>query len=370
MERMPETSKLSERRVTRRGLGRIALASVAAMDAAQTLEGRQKYPSALDGIEDKVDLSAFDPILYTRKLHDTAPLRMTFRAKTRAEAERWRKDLRAKLLELMGRFPEKRAPLQARTLEVREFPGYRREKFVFRSQPGSAVLGYLLTPKTGKASYPAVIAIPGHGRGVDDIVGIDPQGRDRTVKVDYEYDYAVQIAEQGMAAVAIEPMAFGCRRAAATKAKGATATDCQPSAGAALLLGQTMIGWRSYDVVRTIDWIETRKELDRERVGCMGISEGQYLSDRGQPRQLRAGEESLRGLRGRRRCRAGSLRRPAQLLGQARAAFPGETPRVGGADTGACLPPKPRAEACGGALNRAPRIMPGRISPGGAGRRS
>jgi dienelactone hydrolase len=277
MVHMSESSKLNGGRVTRRGLGRVALASVAAVEAAQSLRAQQqqqRYPSALDGLEDKVDMSAFDPVLYTRKLHDAAPLRMTFRAKTRAEADRWQKDLRAKLLELMGAFPAKRIPLQPQTLEVREFPDYRREKFVFQSAPGSAVLGYLLTPKTGKAVYPAVISIPGHGRGVDDIVGIDPQGRDRTVKVDYEYDYAVQIAEQGMAAVAIEPMAFGCRRDAATKAKGATATGCQPTAGAALLLGQTMIGWRSWDVMRAIDWIETRPELDAKRVGCMGISGG------------------------------------------------------------------------------------------------
>jgi hypothetical protein len=46
---------------------------------------------------------------------------------------------------------------------------------------------------------------------VDDIVGIDDKGQDRTVKVGYEYDYAIQVVEHGMAAVAIEPMAFGCR---------------------------------------------------------------------------------------------------------------------------------------------------------------
>jgi hypothetical protein len=35
-----------------------------------------------------------------------------------------------------------------------------------------------------------------------------------------------------------------------------------------------MVGWRTYDVMRTIDWIGTRKELDPARVGCMGISGG------------------------------------------------------------------------------------------------
>ena len=271
---MSGTSKLSVRRVTRRDLGKVALASVAAMEASQALKGQQKYTGALDGFEDKVDAADFDPVLYTRKLHESAPLRMTFQAKTRAEAEQWQKSLRAKVLELVGGFPEKRSPLQPQTLEVRDFPGYRREKFVFQSRPGLAVLGYLLTPKTAQAPYAPVIAIPGHGRGVDDLVGIDPQGRDRTVKVDYEYDYAVQIAEHGMAAVAIEPMAFGCRRDPLTKSKGLTQAACQPSAGAALLFGQTMIGWRVYDVARTIDWIETRKELDPARVGCMGISGG------------------------------------------------------------------------------------------------
>ena len=28
------------------------------------------------------------------------------------------------------------APLESQTLEVRDFPGYRREKFVFQSRPG------------------------------------------------------------------------------------------------------------------------------------------------------------------------------------------------------------------------------------------
>ena len=35
-----------------------------------------------------------------------------------------------------------------------------------------------------------------------------------------------------------------------------------------------MIAWRVYDVMRTIDYIETRADLDRRRVGCMGISGG------------------------------------------------------------------------------------------------
>ncbi|HEY9142092.1 MAG TPA: alpha/beta hydrolase family protein [Bryobacteraceae bacterium] len=259
--------------MTRRDLGRIALAGAAALNKLPAQDKPLHYTGALDGFENKVDAAGFDPVLYTKELHDAAPLQMTFRATTLAETEAWQRALRAKVAELVGGFPAERAPLQAQTLEVREYPAYRREKFVFESRPGVWVLGYLLTPKA-RGPFAAVIALPGHGRGVDDIVGIDEHGRDRTLKGPYEYDFAIQIVEHGMAAVAIEPMAFGCRRDAITKAKGLTATACQPVAGSALLLGQTMIGWRVYDTMRAIDWIATRLELDAARVGCLGCSGG------------------------------------------------------------------------------------------------
>ncbi|HXK04937.1 MAG TPA: alpha/beta hydrolase family protein, partial [Verrucomicrobiae bacterium] len=259
--------------MTRRDLACFS-AAAALLARRQVKAAPAKYASALDGLENKVDISAFDPIAYTLKLHDEAPLRLTFRAADRKQALAWQKQLRPKIVELIGGFPEKHTPLAAQTIEVKEYPGYRREKFVFQSRPGVGVLGYLLTPTAGKPPYAAVICIPGHGRGVDDLVGIDEKGQDRTVKVPYQYDYAVQVAEHGMAAVAIEPMSFGCRRDAKTIARSLDASVCQPTAGSALLLGQTMIGWRVYDVMRTIDWIETRSELDAKRVGCMGCSGG------------------------------------------------------------------------------------------------
>jgi len=259
--------------MTRRDLARIS-AGAALVTRRQARAAAANYTSALDGLEKKVDVAAFDPIAYTLKLHDAAPLRMAFRATDRKQAEAWQKRLRPKVIELMGAFPETKSPLKALTLEVKEYPGYRREKFVFESRPGLGVLGYLLAPTAGNAPYAPVICIPGHGRGVDDLVGIDEKGQDRTAKVAYQYDYAVQVVEHGMAAVAIEPMSFGCRRDARTIARSRDASVCQPTAGSALLLGQTMIGWRVYDVMRTIDWIETRSELDAKRTGCMGCSGG------------------------------------------------------------------------------------------------
>ena len=219
------------------------------------------------------DSNELDPVRWTEERYRSAPLRLTFLATNRAEAETWQQDLRAKLTELLGGFPE-RTPLHAKTVALRQYAGYRRERIVFESRPGVAVVGYLLTPRSGKAPYATVIAIPGHGRGVDDIVGIDEQGADRVNKAGYQHDFALQAVEHGLAVFAIEPIGFGYRRDERTRLKGAGVTACQPAAGSALLLGETMIGWRVWDVMRSVDWINTRSELDRTRVGCMGISGG------------------------------------------------------------------------------------------------
>ncbi len=252
-------------RITRRQL---ALAAVGTATAAAQ---KSSYAGPLAGTNAVPEL--FDPVRWTLERHDKAPLKLTFRATNRKDAQAWQKKLRAKVIELMGGFPS-RSALEARSLGVREFPKFRREKFIFESRPGVGVLAYLVTPRDARGPLPAVICIPGHGRGVDDIVGIDENGQDRTGRVPYQRDFALQVAEHGIAAVAIEPMAFGARRDDRTAAKGPSAYACQPVAGSALLLGETMIGWRVYDVMRAIDWIESRPDLDSKRVGCIGISGG------------------------------------------------------------------------------------------------
>ena len=243
------------------------------------------YIGPLTGVTSGIDGRRFDPVAYTLDRYAAAPRRLRFQARTRPQAEEWQKALRSKVMELVGLTSDlsrrgangaevARQALRPVTLETRTFPTYTREKVVFDSRPGVSVLAYVLRPQ--KASTPAatVICVPGHGRGVDDIVGIDEQGRDRTDKAGYQHDFAIQVVEAGLAAVAIEPMAFGCRRDPINARQGLARKACEPAAGGALLLGETMVGWRVWDVMRTIDYIASRPELDATRVGCMGISGG------------------------------------------------------------------------------------------------
>ncbi|HKB13207.1 MAG TPA: alpha/beta hydrolase family protein [Vicinamibacterales bacterium] len=232
------------------------------------------YVGPLTGVGTAVDDRRFDPVVFACDLYAAAPRRLRFQARTRADAEAWQRELRAKVIDLAGGFPAERSPLRARTLESRSFQGYRREKVVFDSRPGVSVLAYVLTPSRAPMPAPTMICVPGHGRGVDDIVGIDEQGRDRTDKDGYQHDFAIQVAEAGMAAVAIEPMGFGCRRDPLNARRGLAQKGCEPIAGGAVMLGQTLIGWRVWDIMRTIDYISSRPELDASRVGSVGISGG------------------------------------------------------------------------------------------------
>jgi hypothetical protein len=275
------------KKLSRRELGQMAAAVTVVpalpLDAQQAASS--SYIGPLTGVTSGIDGRRFDPVAYTRDRYAAAPRRLRFQARTRPQAEEWQKALRSKVTELVGLAAElsrrsgsgaevARQALRPVTLEKRAFPAYTREKIVFDSRPGISVLAYLLLPTTAQTPAATVICIPGHGRGVDDIVGIDEQGRDRSDKAGYQHDFAIQVVEKGLAAVAIEPMAFGCRRDPINARQGLSRKACEPAAGGALLLGETMVGWRVWDVMRTIDYIATRPELDASRVGCVGISGG------------------------------------------------------------------------------------------------
>src|SRR4051812_14374535 len=69
--------------MTRRDLGKLAVAMQVRAAQADT---PKKYTGALDGFESKLDMAGFDPVVYGRKMHEAAPLQMTFKAQNRRQA--------------------------------------------------------------------------------------------------------------------------------------------------------------------------------------------------------------------------------------------------------------------------------------------
>jgi dienelactone hydrolase len=217
----------------------------------------------------------FDTLTYSRNAYTENEPALAFHANTPKEARDWQRKLRRKLGQLLGGFPRQRCPLAVRSLQVDDFDGYTREHVVFQSRRRMSVFGYFLTPKhRPDGGLPAVLCLHGHGRGVDDIVGIAEDESQRKEYGEYQNDFALQCVDRGYAVLAIEQLGFGRRRDQKSKQGGAGSSSCQPASGAALLLGQTMIGWRVYDGIRSLDYLSTRKEVDPSRIAAMGISGG------------------------------------------------------------------------------------------------
>jgi dienelactone hydrolase len=200
---------------------------------------------------------------------------LSFSATTPDAAHGWRARARRRLVERLGGFPATRAPLNVEVLETRDFGAYTREKIVFDTRPNLSTIGYFLLPKGGTRPLPAVVCVSGHGRGLPDILGLDDDGNPRAQRnVGYSKEYALQCVEHGYATLAIEQLAFGTRRDDAARRAGPAVESCRPAACAALLLGQTMAGWRVWDAMRAIDYLTTRPEVDGDRIATLGASGG------------------------------------------------------------------------------------------------
>lgn len=275
-----QTKGIARRQFLKRNLAASVIAASGLADfpaLTQTgSESQTQYRGPLAEFE--VNDRHLDSLQFTVSSYENIKPAMTFSATSEPSARLWQKRVRRKLRELVGGFESTRVALQSRVLEKKRFNGYWREKIVFQSRENLSAFGYLLLPERSSGRIPAVVCLPGHGRGCDEIVGIGENGELRETAGGYARDFALQVVKQGYAALAIEQLGFGCRRDDAARRKGAGASSCQPAAGAALLFGQTMIGWRVWDVMRAIDYLLTRSEVDSSRVATMGISGGGTVS--------------------------------------------------------------------------------------------
>ena len=278
-------NEIGRREFIKRGTmaGVIATTGLPAVARAATLSDAASHAVAPDAPVTHA-ASAPPPALATRHLdskefclseYDALRPALTFSAKNASGARAWQKRARARLIERLGGFPSTRAPLNAEVLESKDFGSYTREKLVFDTRANLSTIGYLLLPKSGTRPLPAIVCVSGHGRGLPDILGLDDEGNPRAERnVGYAKEYALQCVEHGYAVLAIEQLAFGTRRDDAARKAGPQVESCRPAACAAVLLGQTMGGWRVWDAMRAIDYLGTRPEVNSSRVATLGASGG------------------------------------------------------------------------------------------------
>jgi dienelactone hydrolase len=185
----------------------------------------------------------------------------------------WQRKLRPKLRELLGDWHTDRVDLNVRKLWCREHELGVIEKIVFTSEPGADIPAYVCIPNNVQPPYPFMICLQGHSTGMHNSIAVDREDETRSIQVDGDRDFALESMRRGVPAFCIEQRSFGERRELRQE-KIYQKGYCHDAFLHALSLGRTLIGERVFDVERGIDYLYSRPDVDRRRIGVMGNSGG------------------------------------------------------------------------------------------------
>ncbi len=174
---------------------------------------------------------------------------------------------RRHFMRLLGAVPDGPPPLAPEQVERVDLGDVVREKVTYAVEPGERVPAFLFLPKTGAAPLPAVLCHHQHGGEFE--VGKDgPAGLGSTP----DQHYAIELARRGYVTLAPDAICFNERQDPTHQLKGA---ECERyEALQRLTEGKTLQGKYVWDARRAIDYLVSRAEVDRARIGMIGHSLG------------------------------------------------------------------------------------------------
>lgn len=172
---------------------------------------------------------------------------------------------RRKLYSLLGELPENRdTAVKYELCSREEREQYTLERLVLHLNGIEPVPAYFLKPKGIEGKAPVILYNHAHG-------GNYANGKDELItgasylKAPF---YGETLAKEGYAVLCTDAWGFGERRGR---------TETQLFKGM-LWQGRVLWGMMVYDSIRALDYLETRSDVDMDRVGTMGISMGGTMS--------------------------------------------------------------------------------------------
>jgi dienelactone hydrolase len=243
------------------------------------------------------DVGSLFPFIQSQAVPGEFPL--SFLRDQFQDVAAWKRQARGKLLELLHYAPPPCAP-RAEVVETIEKPEYVQEKVYFHTTPDLRVPAYVLLPKNATRPLPALVALHDHG-------GFYFWGKEKLVESNDEHpvltafkkrsyagtSIASALARQGYVVIVIDLFYWGERRllldddpddwrrrpkdipAARIAAFNQWASQNEQLVGRTIFAaGFTWPGVMFWDDVRTVDYLVTRPEVDRNRIGCVGLSVG------------------------------------------------------------------------------------------------
>lgn len=182
----------------------------------------------------------------------------------------WQEKFRRAIRRALGPFPES-VPLNAEVLETTDCGSYIREKVVFDSEPNMSVVAWVLVPKNLRRKAPALLCAHGHGTGKNPLVGLDAEGQ--PFHEDYQHQLAIKFVERGYVCIAPDWRGFGERREDESYTRGSR-DGCNLRQLGAGYFGYNLLALQIHDGRRCIDYLISRPEVNRRRIGCIGVSFG------------------------------------------------------------------------------------------------
>ena len=220
------------------------------------------------------EASPFQTHEYQRRRFDRIGRKLAFTAETPQAWRRWRQRTIRKLRELIGYDTFQAAPLRAKITEEVEHDGCRRQRVEIQTEPGVFMPLYVLIPAGASGRLPAVIAPHGHSSGGKLAVAGCREMVEVSRTIDeHNYAYGLQFARAGFITFCPDARGFGERQEAAMKGN-ILASSCHMLNARAFPLGQTVTGMWTWDLHRLIDYVQSRKDCDANRIGCAGLSGG------------------------------------------------------------------------------------------------
>jgi dienelactone hydrolase len=185
------------------------------------------------------------------------------------DLKRWqdtdRKSTRDTLLRLLGEMPPRPDPAKVKVISREDCDGYVLERFEFHNGVDMVVPGILLIPKECKGPVPCIIGLHGHGSSKESICTDEKSAQ----------LIGPMLARRGYVVAAIDGYFSGQRVGKGPAGK----LDNQAGQEASLFKlylwqGRTLWGMMLRDEQCLIDYVQTRPEVDKERIGVTGMSMG------------------------------------------------------------------------------------------------
>ena len=208
-----------------------------------------------------------------RRAEDWQPL-LSFRGRTKDEWQQWRETALARYLALLGDFPQP-VNLAPEVIYSVEEDGLIRERVVFDSEAFMSVPCVVLYPADMPADRRgrAIICSHGHGPfGKEAVAGNASSPELRANIALHHYNYGQEMARRGYLTISPDLRVFGERSDGGDPYPGRDRCNVHFVRGA--IMGIYTLTLNIWDIKCCVDYLQTRPQVDPDRIGMMGLSQG------------------------------------------------------------------------------------------------